>query len=85
MQFITEFRIKELENEWGWPEIEMNTQGQYFSQEMTLRLFCEEELEIPPQYLKEIQLYRDEMHVTLCRDRSYIRDDWYVNLSRVSA
>jgi len=76
MQFITRFRIKELDNGWGWPDIETTFDGE---------CFCEEALEIPQQYLKEIQLYEDEMQVTLCRDKSYVRDDWYVNLSRISA
>jgi hypothetical protein len=76
MHFITHFTIKELDNGWGWPDIETTLDGE---------CFCEEELEIPQQYLKEIQLYEDEMQVTLCRDKSYVRDDWYVNLSRISA
>lgn len=76
MQFITRFTIKELDNGWGWPDIETRLDGE---------CFCEEELEIPHQYLQDIQLYSDEMHVTLCRDKSYVRDDWYVNLSRISA
>ncbi len=76
MQFITKFRIKELDNGWEWPDIESLDDGE---------CFCAEELEIPQQYLKQIVLFKDEMHVTLCKDRSYIRDDWYVNLSRISA
>ena len=76
MQFITRFTIKELDNGWGWPDIETTSDGV---------CFCEEELEIPRQFLKEIQLYEDEMQVTLSRDKSYVHDDWYVNLSRISA
>ncbi len=76
MQFITRFRIKELDNGWGWPDIETTSDGE---------CFCKEELEIPQEYLKEIRLYENEILVTLCRDKSYVRDDWYVNLSRISA
>ncbi len=75
MQFVTRFKITELDNGWQWPDIETIDDGEYF---------CAEELEIPREYLEEITLYEEELHVTLCRDRSYIRDDWYVNLSRVS-
>ena len=76
MQFATKFKIKELDNGWEWPDIENVDDGE---------CFCSEELEIPQEYLKNITLYKDEMHVTLCRDKSYVRDDWYVNLSRISA
>jgi len=76
MQFLTMFKIRELDNGWQWPDIESVRDCEYF---------CAEELEIPQEYLKTIKLYDEEMHVILCRDRTYIRDDWYVNLSRVSA
>jgi len=85
MQFATKFKIKNLDNGWEWPDLENIDDGEYFSKETAHRLFCEEELEIPDQFLKTIELYDEEMHVTLCRDRSYVRDDWYVNLSRISA
>ena len=76
MQFVTMFKIKELDNGWQWPDIEtMND----------CECFCAEELEIPQEYLKTIDLFNEEMHVTLCKDRAYVRDDWYVNLSRISA
>jgi len=76
MQFLTMFKIKELDNGWQWPDIETIDDGE---------CFCEEELEIPQEYLQTVDLYDNEMHVTLCRDRAYVRDDWYVNLSRISA
>ena len=76
MQFLTRFKIKELDNGWQWPDLETVDDGESF---------CAQELEIPQEYLKTIALYQEEMHVTLCRDRNYVRDDWYVNLTRVSA
>jgi len=76
MQFLTRFKIKDLDNGWQWPDIETVYDGQSF---------CIQELEIPHEYLKSISLYQEEMLVTLCRDRNYVRDDWYVNLTRVSA
>ena len=76
MQFLTKFKITQLDNGWQWPDIETVNDGE---------CFCAEELEIPQEYLKTIQLYEDEMHVGLHRDRNYVREDWYVNLSRVSA
>ncbi|MBE0499172.1 MAG: hypothetical protein IBX43_08040 [Campylobacterales bacterium] len=84
MRFLTKFTITELNNGWEWLDIEGIKDGKYFSEEMALRLFCEEELEIPQQFLKEITLYEEQMQIQLCRDRSYIREDWYVNLSRIS-
>lgn len=76
MQFLTKFTITELNNGWEWPDIE-NTRD--------CECFCEEELEIPQQFLKDIKLYDEEMQIHLCRDKSYVREDWYVNLSRISA
>jgi len=76
MQVITMFKIRELDNGWQWPDIETRDD---------VECFCAEELEIPHEFLQAVDLYEEEMHVTLCRDRSYIRDDWYVNLSRISA
>ncbi len=76
MQFVRMFRIKELDNGWQWPDIETLNDCE---------CFCAEELEIPQEYLETIDLFEEEMHITLCKDRSYIRDDWYVNLSRISA
>jgi len=76
MQFLTRFKIKELDNGWVWPDIETVEDG---------ACFCAEELEIPKEYLDVIKLYQNEMHVSLCRDRAYVGEDWYVNLSRISA
>ncbi|MDF1881711.1 hypothetical protein JHD50_10440 [Sulfurimonas sp. MAG313] len=76
MQFLTNFKIKELDYGWNWPDMTTVNDCEYF---------CQEELEIPHEFLKTIKLYDEEMHVTLCRNKAYIRDDWYVNLSRISA
>ena len=89
MQFLTMFKIIGLYNAWQWPDIETLYDKKYFSKEKFLQeelvLFCEEELEIPQEYLKTVDLYDNKMYVTLCRDKAYIGDDWYVNLSRISA
>jgi len=76
MQFLTKFTITELDNGWGWPDIETILDCEYF---------CEEELEIPKQFLKDIKLYGENIQIHLSRNKAYIRDDWYVNLSRISA
>ncbi len=76
MQFLTRFKIKDLEDTWQWPDIKTENDG---------KNFCAEELEIPYEYLKAINLYHEELHLTLRRDKRYIRDDWYVNLTRISA
>jgi hypothetical protein len=44
---------------------------------------CENELEIPEDYIKKIECYDDAFKIYLTPSRSYFRDDWYVNLTRL--
>ncbi len=44
---------------------------------------CENNLEIPLDYIKKMQCYDDVFKVSLTDTRVYYRDDWYVNLARL--
>ena len=44
---------------------------------------CENELEIPYDYIKKIECYQDAFKVYLTQSRKYFNDDWYVNLTRL--
>jgi hypothetical protein len=43
-----------------------------------------EELEIPQEYIKSLDIQEDAINVKLSSGRKYFNDDWYVNLQRVS-
>jgi hypothetical protein len=43
-----------------------------------------EELEIPQEYIKSLDIYEDTLNIKLSQGRTYFNDDWYVNLQRVS-
>ena len=44
---------------------------------------CENELEIPENYIKKIECFKDAFKIYLQPSRRYYRDDWYVNLTRL--
>jgi len=44
---------------------------------------CENDLEIPADFIKNIECYEDVFKVQLTKSRAYYRDDWYVNLQRL--
>ena len=44
---------------------------------------CENELEIPENYIKKIECFEDAFKIYLQPSRRYYRDDWYVNLTRL--
>ena len=68
-----EFIIKELFNGWNFNDI--------INEEIALT-FCEEELEVPCEYIDMLECQDRAIKLLLRRDRSYWRDDWYVNLKR---
>lgn len=72
----TVFVIKELDNGWTWHDI-FSTDDIYG--------YCEEELEIPTESINSINCYENAFEVRLKKDRSMFREDWYVNLQRISA
>ncbi len=55
----------------------------YDLDDMTVKSICEEELEIPEECIKKIECYEDAFKIYLTPSRSYYRDDWYVNLTRL--
>ena len=44
---------------------------------------CENDLEIPQEYINKIRCKNDSFTVYLANTRSYYREDWYVNLQRL--
>ena len=67
------FVIKTLNNGWGWPDIEG---------ESDIELYCLEELEVPEELIDHVACFDNAFELTLKRERSYRSDDWYVNLQR---
>ncbi|KIM11492.1 MAG: hypothetical protein KU37_04600 [Sulfuricurvum sp. PC08-66] len=72
----TVFTIRELENGWDWSDI--------YSME-DVHGYCEEELEIPNEAINTVHFYGEAIEVHLKKSRSMFREDWYVNLTRISA
>lgn len=62
----------------GWNIEDLYTQE-------SAEMFCEEELEIPSQYIETLQFQNNLIKLSLLKDRSYRNDDWYVNLQRVAS
>ena len=67
------FVIRSLDNGWGWPDIES---------ESDIELYCREELEVPEELIDRVACFDNAFELTLKRERSYRSDDWYVNLLR---
>ncbi|MCJ7765934.1 MAG: hypothetical protein MUP09_08355 [Thiovulaceae bacterium] len=67
------FLIRSLDDGWDWPDI---------VSESDLELYCLEELEVPQDYIDGVKYLNHAFQLTLKRQRSYRRDDWYVNLRR---
>jgi hypothetical protein len=71
----TTFVIKDLDNGWVWQDI---------CDEEIAYLYCNEELEVPGEWIEELRCYHQAIQISLHRDRSYFTDDWFVNLQRLS-
>lgn len=67
------FLIRSLDSGWDWPDI--------YSED-DVELYCLEELEVPQEHIDEVKCLNKAFQLTLKRQRSYHRDDWYVNLLR---
>ena len=72
----TTFVIENLDNGWVWQDIH---------DEDTALLYCNEELEVPDEWIEELRCYNEAIRISLYRDRCYFTDDWYVNLQRLSS
>lgn len=51
--------------------------------EESAKSICENDLEIPKDYIKKIKCYDDVFKVYLKNTRKYYCEDWYVNLQRL--
>lgn len=69
----TTFVIQKLDNGWDWPDI---------TDEDDAALYCCEELEVPEELIENVSVWAGMMKLSLFPDRSYYREDWYVNLQR---
>ena len=72
----TTFVIQQLDNGWVWQDIH---------DEDTAYLYCNEELEVPEEWIDDLRCDHDSIRIELHRDRRYFSDDWYVNLQRLSS
>lgn len=70
----TTFLIKNLDNGWVWQDV---------ADERDAEIYCCEELDIPEEWIEELECCNEAIRVSLRKNRSYFRDDWYVNLQRV--
>ena len=72
----TVFVVKELEAGWDWNDVHSDED---------IQEYCEEQLEIPLESINRINFHRNAFELRLKRDRKEFREDWYVNLQRISA
>lgn len=72
----TIFVVKELEAGWDWDDVHSSED---------IQEYCEEALEIPSESINRINFYENAFELRLKRDRRELREDWYVNLQRISA
>lgn len=70
----TTFVIRTLDSGWYWQDIVSVHDA---------RIYCAEELEVPQEWIDEIECLGNALRLSLHRSRSYMRDDWYVNLQRI--
>lgn len=70
------FVIKTLQDGWDWDNVHDVEDVQEY---------CEEELEIPHESICRVSFQEEALEIRLNRDRSVLREDWYVNLQRISA
>lgn len=69
----TTFLIRKLDNGWDWLDI--------YSEDVAV-LYCCEELEVPEDLIEDVECFEGAMKLSLVPDRSYYREDWFVNLQR---
>lgn len=69
----TTFLIRKLDNGWDWLDI--------YSEDVAT-LYCCEELEVPEDLIEDVECFEGAMKLSLVPDRSYYREDWFVNLQR---
>jgi hypothetical protein len=70
----TTFIIKKLDFGWYWQDI---------VNEYDAHTYCAEELEVPQEWIEEVECFERAFKLSLYRSRSYFNEDWYVNLRRI--
>jgi hypothetical protein len=57
---------------------------EYLLETNMLEEYVLEELEVPREYIKSLEISDELLNIKLAQGRNYFNDDWYVNLQRVS-
>jgi len=72
----TSFLINNLDYGWLWQDI---------ADDDVAFMYCQDELEVPTELIESLEYTHDSIRLSLYRERSYFRDDWYVNLQRIAS
>ncbi len=72
----TSFIINRLDSGWVWQDI---------VDDDVATMYCQDELEIPEELINSLEYRNKSIVLSLYRERSYFRDDWYVNLQRIAS
>jgi hypothetical protein len=62
----------------------LEVEYEYLLETNMLEEYVLEELEVPREYIKSLEISDDLLNIKLAHGRNYFNDDWYVNLQRVS-
>ena len=63
---------------------DLEQEYEYLLSANLLEEFVLEELEIPQEYIRSLEIDEEILSIKLAQGRGYFNDDWYVNLQRVS-
>lgn len=59
----------------------------YTQEELSLNLIEEhlyQELDVPEEYIKNLELTESQIHIQLIDNVRYFNEDWYVNIQRIA-
>ena len=69
------FVVRDLEDGWDWNDLlEVDEMAEEY---------CTTVLEIPSEHIEKVAVKGDGLSIKLEKNRAYLYDDWYTNLSRV--
>ena len=73
---LREFNIKTENLDLGYTQSDLNLEmiEEYFS----------DELDVPLEYIKKLELLRDSLYIKLTDSVRYFNEDWYVNMQRIA-
>ncbi len=73
---LREFNIKTENLELGYAQSDLNL-------DIVEEYLCQE-LDVPQEYIKKLELLRDSLYVKLIDSARYFNEDWYVNMQRIA-